>query len=356
MLIKISSSFNFDSLNDDAVLIIELLASAHRSGNHFVVSDYEVLEFLSNWEKLSAVAKSTYKMLFRKWSQISTVSRFVNQFVELVPFEEPSSEIIDGREVVRYPISRIDYNSLTPTTLMLEDVNDEKTYLMIANWYLMKSGFRIGYRYRLESGGGGRISANFGSFLNKNTSPIICVVDTDKKYPHDSLGNTAEQLLAVNIEGYPLAKVLVLEVHERENLLPFSIFERLHDENGGSNGDVRNSFSAISSFRQHPSAMRYFNIKSGMICGKFFHQFDQAVRDYWEGVIQGFLRPNHTCMGDRCDKILVPGFPARLMRQSIDQYFDKPTEIIVDDSFVGDWMNIGRQIINWCLCDSPRIT
>lgn len=356
MLIEISSNITFDDLTDDEIQALEFIAHAFKAGNHMLIANLETLEFLAAWENIKEYTRAIYNRLSKKWVQLGILDNLVTCKIVVGKFNGIHAIYDAGGDpiIINVPLEKININFFSPTTLMLEDSNDEATYELITNWYLSVekslSNIENTYSYRFQSGGGGRTFINYGRFQNTNDGLILCVVDTDRKYPLDELGATAQKTLAIDDNNFPLSRLIVLDVHERENLIPFSIYKKAHDENSTLDGNLRNSFLALKSIKDHPEALSFFDIKKGIMCKKINDPQNIEFKNYWSSLLNSFFLVTHACRNQECDKVFVFGFPKNIIENEINIFKSAPKAIDVEPQLKQHWIKIGQNIINWCLC------
>lgn len=358
MLIEICPDVDFSSLSEEEIHVLDLIAESHQSGNHLIGGDVASLEFLSAWEKLTPRSRSIYKKLKLRWVQLGSLYNLARISVVIGHYDSIEFSSKGERRIIKFPFSLVNMNFLIPTTLMLEDTNDEDMYKLILNWYLVV-GNSIGdisgiYNYRLQSGNGIRTAANFKHFIENNLNLILCVLDTDRKYPGDILGATAEKASA--LEPSPLGKLLVLDVHERENLIPYSIYEKIHEEHGAADGQLRQSFVFLAHIHENFEAFRYLDIKSGFVCRNFNSVEKENMKNYWLPLLEGLLNNGHACKGASCDNVLFRNFPKQYLPPVIASVKNNPQEVSMCDSLAQQWAAIAEEIFGWCISNKKSIT
>lgn len=358
MLIEICPDIDFSGLSEEEIHVLDLLAESHQNGNHLIGGDLSCLEFLSTWGKLTLRSRSIYKKLMLRWVQLGSLYELVKIRVIVGRYEAIDFFSQEDKDYIKLPFSLVDMNFLIPTTLMLEDTNDEDIYRLILNWYLIVK-HSIGdassiYSYRLQSGGGIRTAANFKHFLDHNFNLILCVLDTDRKYPGDNLGATAEK--ASEIEFNPLGRLLVLDVHERENLIPYSVYEKIHNDHGVADGQLRQSFLFLSHIRENFDAFRYLDIKSGFVCKSFNSAEKIGMKNYWAPILDELLSNGHNCKGASCDNVLFRSFPKQYLPPVIAAMKNNPQGVSVCDGLARQWVDIAQEIFGWCISNKKSIT
>jgi hypothetical protein len=358
MLIKISSEIDFLTLSDDEIHALELLAYSYKDGHHLIEAPVHVFEFLAGWDRLNSRAAAVYRKLQLKWFQLGGLYALVNTKIVAGRYQSVNSVTDADDTIIEVPLSQIDMQFLAPTTLMLEDINDEDTYRLIINWFLQVknsiSNTASSYNFRVQSGGGIRISDNYKHFLETQKSLILCITDSDRKFPEDVLGATAKKFFDFDHSNFYLGKMLLIDVHERENLIPFSIYKKIHSEHGATNGHVRDSFAVLNAIREHPEAVRFIDIKDGFICKKFNCNAD--LKNYWISILGEMVSPIHDCKNIKCDKVLFRGFPKSLIADAVSSVKEVPTVIEINENLSSHWVRIGAEIFNWSVSTKAFIT
>jgi hypothetical protein len=155
-----------------------------------------------------------------------------------------------------------------PTRLLTENSEIDGRYLKwVAKATAQTLGFSKSINIELLHGGGSTMAAELERKWN-DTRPLICVVDSDRRYPNGPLGDTAKAIQKVgNINQAKTVEVHILNVREVENLVPISMLFSIYKENA----DVLNIVGRIHDYLSHADCKKskfrvcdYFDLKDGI--------------------------------------------------------------------------------------------
>jgi hypothetical protein len=354
MLIEISNNINFNNLNDDEVAAFDCLAHAFNDGHHIVIAEPAVLDLLASLVKLSERGRATYRRISNRFSFVGGLSQLVTCKIVVGNFNNVHlvKSQCGTNDVINVPLLEVSTGFLSPTALMLEDVNDKDTYEMILNWFLVhEKGFsnvEDKYRFSFRNGGGIRIADNFEHFVKNEQGLLLCIVDTDRKFPADNLGGTASAVKNVYNQGYPKSNLLLLDVHERENLIPFSVFKGIYENNESHDGDLRAGFESLNVISGDPVALSFFDVKKGLVCKKATR--DLNFKNYWDNFFPASMYISHSpCIGASCKLSVIRGFPVRYLDEEVARLKRNQPSIDMSEHLKIQWIKIAQNLFNWCL-------
>lgn len=360
-----------DRAHDATVHALQELASARHDGCHAIYGSAFVLDAAASCIDLSAEARSVYRNIRTNLAPLKSLYDFVKRVVEIVL---PSSrlEVRDegnGRRVFKLPADLVTLPLLRPTVLMSENLIDARVYRDMTEAYLYRIRVRGGSRLRAETrgGGGSQIYAEYGSLKGSRESLCVCVVDSDRHYPDCKMGDTAAKVVAEDErQTWPLSELLVLPVHEVENLIPTAIYQECAQGNPQRTRAVQ-SLQAIEK-SQYAEHRFYLDIKNGLRLRDIVRVGEQHPYFlYWAPVAkngrEGEVRGNPDCWcalecgetGD-CACVVCDGFGDILEAVSAclhEMTAQKRAEAL-DDLVLRAWDQIAPVIASWLWCE-PRM-
>ncbi len=193
------------------------LATCSNQGYHVVSGDRPSLDFASEIDSLSESARKTYARLSleltQNWSFLATQPRLI------VSPRPTGSEVPLGRFV--------DFETCQQTQLLTEDLTDAEVVLELAKARLRSSTSAFTLRARSLNGGGGSIARGLKRAARQLQAPLVCIVDSDRKFPHDAVGSTALTCgrEAASVSNSGLFRYFVIEAREIENILPIELLK-----------------------------------------------------------------------------------------------------------------------------------
>lgn len=160
------------------------------------------------------------------------------------------------------------------TMFLLENDFESGFYKFVANYYINHNNIPADLSFQDDNGGGSHISKRF-SKLQKNNRFLLCISETDKKYPNAVLGVTASSLQKVK-EVSKHARYFIIQVNEIENLLPLQVIESIEKHR---NNDTNIWLEKLE--RCYPEARFFFDFKNG-----FRNRIlkNTEAMSYWEQV------------------------------------------------------------------------
>ena len=191
MLIYLTNSLivnEKDTRLDDIKRCAKYLAMAMIEHNHIVRGDYEVLEWLA--EIMAQYDNDSYNVYTRLSKRFSTyvipscLHYYVKVFIEM-----PTIDFIEENGVKIKPIHYsyfLDSSKVQAMPFIGEDTADCDFYIHIANNYLSSNNFNLILSCRKEKGNGSGVVKVTSEYV-KAHKPIICIVDSDKKYPNQPI-------------------------------------------------------------------------------------------------------------------------------------------------------------------------
>ena len=285
----------------------------------------------------------------------------------------------------------INYRLGDQCIFLCESTNDCALYKLFAERYMYSIRDRIrGVSLSLkdENGGGQTTFQQLEKCVRTEHHLTVCVTDSDKKHGvseqfvnKPGLGQTASALLAaqntLESEGLDtLFDLLVLDVHEIENLLPLSVLDDVA-QNGVQ--DARRGIDYLRLLQvkkeelnrnareqndkdkeKYPEVMLCYDVKKGVNIQtlkndlqnpKKKKKVSKALLAYWEEVAE--------IVGDDsipgvAEKILTHAM--RRMEEVTASGYKKVVDYPLDEYLIDHWETIGKKVFSWGIANKPMPT
>lgn len=329
MIIKILDSIDFTNDPQNKLLAVENLLKAHGEGKHHLWMPIDVVQELSRCQDLGYFSRRVLEELA---SQVNE-RRFIHAnflFYACVDFvDKHRLDFLDQVLHVGYH-QLLDSSSTQESILLTENDLDGEAFVWGAKTYLHKhklSGLNVALEIQP---GGGNTTINSFNRLSEGKRFFACIIDSDKHHPKASLGTTAKRFSSVD-QGFQNRRYFeILQHHEIENLIPFSIIRSVAGElcTGGSVFDPR-----FYSYRVYPDHKVGLTLKQAEL-----HDLTHGD-DYWK------------CFSEMENEFTIcPKFGDDLLKKSIDfmsMLGPKVSIQYVDDNFDVEWLRISKLVASW---------
>lgn len=229
---------------------------------HYIsCENFDVAEQIYNFcrERDKKNEANLFFHIYEKLSMIACVKDELKFYICIGNFEKDIE--INGNHIsVNYKLAKNEFFFDRPFFIP-EDLLDKKYFDAICKHeqlHIHNSTLKtLNYDFRKDHGGGGKTYDLFIERINEG-SPILVILDSDKKTPTSSFGGTADKFLADDVnkklENYFF---LILNVHEMENLYSSEYFLK-------KSGYARKSYEKLRHFDSVDTDARlYFDIKMG---------------------------------------------------------------------------------------------
>ncbi|MGE4291579.1 MAG: hypothetical protein AB7E32_05145 [Desulfovibrio sp.] len=346
--------------NDNNVItFLRSAAEAWRRGLHIITGMPKTLLEISKSNNLDNRTRQLFKQItrltIREYSNYNTIHRFI--FVQ-------NSQTVEHRHICLSP-QEADVFILSKTHLLLENLSDEPLYRTIAELYCHNQRLQCKINYHPENGNGGQIVDTYKMF--DNTIPCLCIVDSDKTSPYSKPNSKSTAYKITSVESPSrLAKVIVIPVHEVENLLPVDIVIDYRSKNGGISDEHKIILRILQTCKRHH---RFADLKTGMAIDSIVRKCDRnSSKHFWlrfafRTKIQ-ILNQELEC-GDKdcvsceksadCKYSFIPKSNVALNRlnislQSFLEHSNNSKHLRVL------WEMIGREITAWSCSSNPTVS
>ncbi len=147
-------------------------------------------------------------------------------------------------------------SAVQPPTFLCENLDDTKFYIALCEEYF---GDLFLNTKNSQGGGGSSIADNLEQIVNNHDRFCLCVVDSDIKYPGCGDGGTYAAIINKGLAQDTSFDVYKLNVHEIENLIPFTItIKYIKDKH------VRKFAQRLLAVDLNGDILKYYDIKEGI--------------------------------------------------------------------------------------------
>jgi hypothetical protein len=280
MIIEFSGKFDALASAEDWNPYIDALSNlihAQANGHHIMLPSRQTLKTLLSLDILGLRDRNVVQVILEKYSEYSGLARQL-EFTVLVYPNNPQVDLPhEVNQIFRLPLTDFanpDYSR--PFQLLVEHQNnDGQFYYLICELLAKEHGFAKRPAFDLRHGGGTSIVSVYETHARINC-PTFCIVDSDKGFPDDTYGATADALEKKAAElGHNqrnvrrLTDYTILPIREMENFIPTTILKEAYAEERHLSQTLdmlqmlededRSSREAGTEF------MRYFDLKGGLI-------------------------------------------------------------------------------------------
>ncbi|PKL20416.1 MAG: hypothetical protein CVV48_12975 [Spirochaetae bacterium HGW-Spirochaetae-4] len=359
--------------NEDLAFVIWLGVAIQANECGFFASK-EILEI---FVKLPSVRDShiqrVYYRLLTNYAQLKSLYD-VADLIICISYSEEESGVKNGKTIVNIPYNKVRHDLFRKPYFIVENTEDISFLIEIAKWYerkiLKASNGR--YNYEAINGGGSTISGCLQDKFDSSKTPIICVVDSDYKYPGclkkgstaSTCGCTWENIVQADRVRSSWCKYRLLsEVKEIENLIPHDLI--LTTCNGNDNFLTFIEFLKRIENANVPHLLNYFDYKKGLRESEIY-KHRQGKSYYYEllkmsgisepegFICQIFEKPNELIdqIKDTEGDKIIPGAISALLRKVVCLINEKQIQNIEVPMYLeGLWTDIGRTVLTWTVVD-----
>ncbi len=271
MIIELAGAFA--SLDADGWMpyhsAVEHLIQAHGQGSHIFAPSREIIESIERGCELSRTQKDILRYYIKE--RITNIlSQAKSADITMLCVPDGLAPRSDRRNQIIVPLSNfLELENCGPSRLVTENSKvDGKFLTSLAN----EAGRNLGYTMRVSLElvhGGGDTTAKCFEEVCQSSRPVICFVDSDKRFFDDSLGTTAKKVMRCkNQNNHPAAYTFVMPVRELENAIPISMLFEVYDKDPGVIAKLTNLVSFMRRARDtgvdYHSVLNFIDHKKGM--------------------------------------------------------------------------------------------
>lgn len=274
MLIEIDTTVkeqiekNIDNLDEYSpeIEIIEEIARSHFNNNHIIIAKKEVSKYFSKFKLLDRKVNKIYNTIHHRSAQDKMYKKLLSQYIRILSDEfEFKVKEENNKRIYEIPLSYLRNNTfLRESVLVTENLRDAKLYKSMAKKYI-KEVTKSNIVVKLEEmhGGGNDLYLSYENKINEDRF-VICISDSDKKYPQDKIGDTCRQAIGI-YNKYKKDKVIhmyTLNVREKENLISPSLY--MLCSNGVNMDSLKKLIILESNNNPNSEFLKYLDIKDGV--------------------------------------------------------------------------------------------
>ena len=364
MIIELDESIMaIDELNinqdQDIIESLDMLAHIRKYGNHYVLAKVHILEHIV--KLIEPFNKDSTKNIFKHIIHNDFVQKYhqlLNQvkYKVLISTNKTSFEIEESNGIKIYHIPLAEFHKLfelEKTSFYSENIRDCIFYECITNWFLDLKKKNIKLEYNAVNGSEWHDIEYVLTKIPKKFCLII--VDSDKKYPGGECGNTLKNVKETfeKFKNNTVSELFYFEnIHEKENLIPPSIYEKLfYNEfccNDSHNGYYNNLIKLIrieKDYPEHHEKLQYFDFKKGIDLD------DSNIKEYFKPMLDELDV-------ERIGKVLKKSKMNNKLNNKLKNYFENHSkeEILneLPDYIKESWELLSITVFSWC-CSPDEI-
>lgn len=338
------------------------LAVQCANGNHKLIGDIDVITSFKDIFASNFLVGQLFNKIYQNIA-FEVVPSFVNYYVEVV-VKSPYVRI-EGNKT----IAQVEYNRLilldttNKTSLVCEFLYDAEFYSFVLKWYIKQLSINVHFAFNQIDGGGTNTYKNIDKELTSNHI-TLSILDTDCRYPGDTVKKESTYGKCIGIgKGNVLFKLIPLNVHELENLVPLNYVDLKFSS--WTKGDVeyarkKRAFDFLR--KDADNILPYFDFKKGIKYNDDYRTTPGlqsfAKRCYSQNDEWNKIQPNFnqfvTSLHDK-DYIyteLIKGTGTIKMVLELIAEGNVPEPNLCDFQ-KKTWDIIGQEMLNWCIASNP---
>lgn len=340
-----------NELNDEQIMLFNDLATANKRGLCIACGHVKSLDLLIEHEN---IVGGIMKSLRGNATEFKTIAEIVDCVFVLTSSEYTRKRNLP--KIIRNKVRLLPIEDATrwrlgnACSLIGENPRDCDFYNIVGHYFCFSHGIRgISIKFSPENGGGGSTGDIMIRCVRNLNKFALCIVDRDWRYGQIAEGDdpesggtfiaakkAEEELKQSGLENY--FQLFPLEVHEAENLIPFSVLEQLSDTDCSPQG--RDLISKLRSI-QGGEPIRYLDFKKKMKSG-----YNVSYDMYWE--------PIRMELGnDSWDKTFYPVGRKVLEKATVHMKNANYGELIIDDYLKDAWSQLGKVLFSWGCATIP---
>ncbi|MFN8579064.1 MAG: hypothetical protein U0354_19725 [Candidatus Sericytochromatia bacterium] len=338
-----------DVSNNKIITAINNLAFSRKQGYHLILSDLKGLETVKNNNLFDKTTRDVFKHLYNNYSLIGNLRKQMSFYIEL----SDKSSVIELKEnnhqkIIVLSIDLIqDFDLLTKTKLLTENIQEIGFYIQICKYFKRKNPIFKNISLQYESlMGGGQNTCQVYELQQKNKKSIcLCIVDSDKKYDNCHTGETLNSLLKIDDPVNLLCEIVSLNVCEVENLIPMSFLDEVTNDCNWKKG-----FKFIENLIKEGKidVLKYLDFKEGLTLKKLENTKDTSLISFYNS----FLDPNK-----KSDNVIIYGMGNKILDNVMQkvEFDDNKIELGLLKFQKDEWLRIGENFKLDCKSNSLSV-
>ncbi|MDW8851260.1 hypothetical protein SD960_14235 [Flavobacterium sp. MMLR14_040] len=337
-------------------VFFQKLMVSYTEGKHVIIISPINIKKILDSKVLDSHSEIVLKHYFSHNKASLEILDLFDKITRIIPSTEQEtvySVITNKKEFNNINIEKfIDTVNFQKTILLGENGNDILVYALMAEYYKIssnKNAFVLSYKS--QTGGGSTTVNEYKTIFSAGEEFCFCLLDSDKRTPHKSIGDTAKKVKNYHLSNYNSnfkCNYHIVDVLEIENLLP-RIFYLEHYEKKDIN--KTGILKRIESFEKiDPSSFFHVDLKKGL--KKIEDYSDDSFKNYWFNLLLGinpmtedFGNGDYGCFKGYGDKIVVD-----FLNFEKEEIF----KFVNNDNVSQNWSEIGKKLSSY-IYGTPKI-
>ena len=335
---------------------LDYSCTAMRDGTHVVCTENrDVAERICSIMSAEQHIYRFFDRIHEYFAQIACVKNEVDVFVRIISGTSSPKvkKMRDKKKVISIGIQQtLNEYFWRETTFVTENTVDYDAYKIIV---AQSNPLGIRVKSYSQNGGGTTTAAVIKNLITENRF-ILCMVDSDRHYPGDKLGETAKKVVKI-AKDTPLCCVDIISSLEIENLfLTEGIICCLYG--GHSFPEYKKIIDSLRSARLfHGDIGFFYDVKKGYVYKKI--RGNHYLLTSFQNDIQDCGRNMSKCDCKECDNFVIKGLGSDFLFEVVNKD-DIVTEIQKNYSFFpehikAEWQRIARIVLSWCCANRLEV-
>lgn len=258
---------------------IDTLAFDRFREKNFIFAEVHVLEQISKIDGLENRTKRVFETLSKKAAESKGIYDLSHYLIRIVNKPLNPVTCLNGKTIFQVSLEDIRNKEFSALPIfVVENSEDAKFYELLTTAFLIDKYGRLPspMKYEAHHGGGSTTATVLDDLRKTANKSILCIVDSDKSFPLDKLGETAKSIDRLKIDTErELILCYILGVREAENLLPWEWTKTISAE---IRKLTSKSCVITKLFQEYPECQFYYDLKNGF---SNKHLNDRGLCDYW---------------------------------------------------------------------------
>lgn len=336
---------------------IHNLADKVVSCNHLLTGDFEAIKFFRDIFYTDLIVYPLFNELYQNYAT-EPIPTCLTYYIELVK-ENPQKRFEGSIEIQQMLYSDfINSDHCIKSQLVCEDLNDGVFFTHVLEWYINKNWNNVSIALHKVNGGGENTYKAIKNEI-KEQHCTICIIDTDKRFPTDTPADNSTYSLCVNLGiNSPIYKLLPLQVHELENLIPLNYIDAFDVWVNGKPDDFKHKMAFDYLRTDAENVLPFFDYKNGIKNNELYRSNPNlqifARHCFSLNLEYTIAHPDYDVyVSSLANKQwiylhLIGG--SGTMTRAIDMIENKNTpEPILLNFQENNWNEIGQSLLNWCI-------
>lgn len=340
------------------------LAIQAANGNHAVIGDIKAISHFREVFQNDFVAGPFFNKVHQNIA-FEVVPSFIKYYLEVV-LESPSGRVEGDKSINQIEYERlIPLDSTNKTSLVCEFLYDADFYTHVLKWYIKQLGISIHFDFNKIDGGGTNMDQNIQKELDAHHI-TLAIVDIDCRYPGAPINPKGTYGKCIGLgAGNVLYKLVPLDVHEIENLIPLNYIDMAYASWTGNTAEYQEKKKAFDFLKKDAeNILPYFDYKNGI-----------KYNDGYRNAQQGYLDYAELCYMQNDEKVamqsdfgifvlglndkdiiypnLIGGTGTINMALELIKNGNAPEPTLYNFQR-NNWNKIGQEMLNWCFARRPE--